>query len=100
MDLKMDKEKIHDNIDRKVREVLGITLDEYLSLEPQEQEKLIKEKTGKDLVYRRFLDPHIVTAEELDRRAEKSIGKTGKMFKKISSNTFQNQAKRLLKRKK
>ena len=64
------------------------------------KEKLIKEKTGKDLVYRRFLDPHIVTAEELDRRAEKSIGKTGKMFKKISPNNFQNQAKRLLRRRK
>lgn len=95
----MDK-NIYNNIDRKVREVLGITLDEYLSLEPQEQQKLIKEKTGKDLVYRRFLDPHIVTAEELDRRAEKSIGKTGKMFKKISPNNFQNQAKRLLRRRK
>lgn len=43
----MDKEKIHDNIDRKVREVLGITLDEYLSLEPQEQQKLIKKKQVK-----------------------------------------------------
>ena len=78
----MDK-NIYNNIDRKVREVLGITLDEYLSLEPQEQQKLIKEKTGKDLVYRRYLDPHIVTAEELDRRAEKILVKQVKCLKKL-----------------
>lgn len=42
----MDK-NIYNNIDRKVREVLGITLDEYLSLEPQEQQKLIKKKQVK-----------------------------------------------------
>lgn len=90
----MDK-NIYHNIDREVRKTLGITLDEYLSLEPQEQQKLIKEKTGKELIYRRYLDPRIVTAEELERRAEKSIGKINKRFKKANS----NKDKRLLRRK-